>query len=250
MAGNRVRALARQLVLTITDGGVAAGDPCRVGELTGVALQAKVSSKATVDFDGAYNLSVAAINDSGGSAVVAGDALFYVDADTPKISKKVSGRFFGWALEAVTVSQTATIAVKLGRGANPGGANTYGGTTVGAGSISHADLQADAVQSDVVKNKNILTAALNDAAVTGPKFGTGIVNLELLAGTNAAADVTLAAMAATDEIAKVIALTNTASIATAADRTSEYVAGAGKMTKAAGTDERNNSLLVLWIKHT
>ncbi|NJD65938.1 MAG: hypothetical protein FIB00_11970 [Chloroflexi bacterium] len=65
-----------------------------------------------VDFGGAYDLSVKGVNDGGNSAVVPGDSIYYVDADTPKLSKKVTGgTFYGFAMEAVDAGATATITV-------------------------------------------------------------------------------------------------------------------------------------------
>lgn len=103
----------------------ASGDPVRYGSLVGVALTAEdADGKTTVAFDGVWLLSVAAVNAGGNSAVAVGDRLYYVDADTPKISKKVAGYFVGEAVEAVvsggtsyagtiTSGATATIPVRL-----------------------------------------------------------------------------------------------------------------------------------------
>lgn len=75
-------------------------------------------------------------------------------------------------------------------------------------------------------------------------------NVTLAAGTDSAANVTIAGMVAGDRIVSVLAFTTAASIASVADRTSEYVAGSGAMVKAAGTDEQNNQLIVFWIDLT
>jgi hypothetical protein len=112
----------------------ASGDPVRYGYLTGVALTdegegGNAATNTTVDFGPAvWDLSVAAVDDSGNSAVAVGDALFYVDADTPKISKKVSGYFFGIALEAISSGATDTINV-LHMPAPGSGALATGGVT-------------------------------------------------------------------------------------------------------------------------
>lgn len=89
------------------------GDPVRYGVFTGVALtDERTDGTTSVDFrERVWDLSVKGINDGGNSAVVVGDALFYVDADTPPLSKKVSGYLFGFALEAVNSAATATINV-------------------------------------------------------------------------------------------------------------------------------------------
>jgi len=69
----------------------------------------------------------------------------------------------------------------------------------------------------------------------------------LAAGGAAAANVTLAAITAADTLVSVLSFTTAASIASVADRTAEYVPGAGVLTKAAGTDETNNQLVIFWI---
>lgn len=92
----------------------ASNDPVRYGRLTGVALAAKDSTSGltSVDFGSrTWDLSVKAIDDTGNIAVAVGDRIYYVDADTPKLSKKASGTFFGIALEAITSGSTDTINV-------------------------------------------------------------------------------------------------------------------------------------------
>ncbi len=91
----------------------ASGDPCRLGNLTGVALIDERSDGLTVMDIGlrTWNLSVKGVNGSGNSAVAAGDTLYYVDADTPPISKKATGHPYGYALEAVGSGSTGTIKV-------------------------------------------------------------------------------------------------------------------------------------------
>jgi predicted RecA/RadA family phage recombinase len=118
VAGNRTRAEGRQLSLPITDGGVASGDPCLVGQLPGVAIAAAVAGVAVVDLKGVYALSVKGVTTAAAaSAVVAGDILYYVAANTPKLSKAVGDALavrFGYALAGVNASAVATIEVKLG----------------------------------------------------------------------------------------------------------------------------------------
>lgn len=94
-----------------------AGDPVRFGELTGIALTdegdgGNLATETSVEFGACVAaVSVKAIDDSGDSAVAVGDSIFYVDADTPVLSKKASGYFFGFAMETVTGGATATIDV-------------------------------------------------------------------------------------------------------------------------------------------
>ena len=94
----------------------ASGDPVRFGEKCGVALiNEAADGKTTVDFTPGhvYDLSVKGVDGGGNSAVALGDKLYYVDADTPKISKKTTGRFIGYAMEAITSGSTDTINVML-----------------------------------------------------------------------------------------------------------------------------------------
>lgn len=115
MATNRTRVRGRLLSLAVTDGGVASGDPCLVGQMAGVAQMAKNGSNVTtVDTEGVYALSVKGVDGSGNSAVAVGDVIYYVTADTPKLSKKTSGVRFGIAVGTVTGGGTSTINVKVG----------------------------------------------------------------------------------------------------------------------------------------
>lgn len=93
----------------------ASGDPVRYGSLVGVALTAEDSAGlTTVAFDGTWLLSVKGVNAGGNVAVAAGDRLYYVDADTPKISKKIAGYFIGIATEAVVSGTSYTGAITSG----------------------------------------------------------------------------------------------------------------------------------------
>ena len=115
MATNKVFEDGEKLSLVVTDpASPVSGDPVRIGEMTGVATtDERTDGTTSVDFGGVYDLSVKGINGAGNSAVAVGDQLFYVDADTPKISKKATGRVVGFALETVTSGSTATINVRL-----------------------------------------------------------------------------------------------------------------------------------------
>lgn len=95
---------------------VKSGDPIVVGNaIRGVAQTDynSTSGKAVVDTEGVYDLSVQGVDDAGNSAVAVGDRLYYTSTDTPVLSKKKSGKFFGFALEAVGSGLTATINVKI-----------------------------------------------------------------------------------------------------------------------------------------
>lgn len=95
----------------------ASNDPVRLGVVCGVAAKAEDAAGLTsVNFGpGVFSVSVKGANDAGNSAVAPGDQIFYVDADTPVLSKKqTSQATFGIALEAVTSGATATIKVLRG----------------------------------------------------------------------------------------------------------------------------------------
>lgn len=116
MAKNRKYASGRKLYLTVP-GGVVSGDPVAVGAIPGVALiDRDASNKATVDTGGCYMLSVKGIDGSGNHAIAEGDKIYFVLADTPRLSAKDTGVLFGYALEAVGSGITKTIAVRLALG--------------------------------------------------------------------------------------------------------------------------------------
>lgn len=113
MATNRENVNGRQISATPTDGGALSGDPCLLGNIPGVALIDAVSGVTTIDTEGVYNLSVHSID----GAIAAGDIVYYVPGNTPKLSDDVDGasvKRFGYALAAVGNGATATIPVKLG----------------------------------------------------------------------------------------------------------------------------------------
>ncbi len=123
MATNRARVEGRKLSVAVGST-IVSGDPVIVGSMPGVALTDydADSGEATVDFGGVYNLSVKGVDNAGNVAVALGDALYYVTGDTPVLSKKASGVFFGYALEEVVSSETTTIMVRI-----PGMGNTRAG---------------------------------------------------------------------------------------------------------------------------
>lgn len=126
------------------------GAPVRFGYLTGVAVTAEgeggnAATETTVHFgEGVFDLSVKGVDQDGNSAVAVGDMLFYVDADTPKLSKKNTGYLFGFALEAVDSAATATINVlhvqSPGSGSVASGAVTT--SKLGANAVTAAKLTA------------------------------------------------------------------------------------------------------------
>jgi nitrous oxide reductase len=84
--------------------------------------------------------------------------------------------------------------------------------------------------------------------VRGDFVLAGALRVDLAAGTAAATPVALAAMAVGDALVSVLSFTTAAAIATVADRTVEYVVGAGQLDKAAGTNEAGNQLLIIWLE--
>lgn len=84
-----------------------------------------------------------------------------------------------------------------------------------------------------------------DVAATGT---SGLLQFVVAAGTAAATDVTVSAMAVGDSLISVIAVTATTAAVT--DRTAEYVVAAGKLTKAAGTNETGNKLIIIYANLT
>lgn len=116
MAKNQVYADGTKLSVVCSDPATpASGDPVLVGQIPAVATTAERADGTTsVDTRGVWNLSVKGVDGSGNSAVAAGDILYYVAADTPKLSKKATGVRYGYAMAAITSGSTATIPVKLG----------------------------------------------------------------------------------------------------------------------------------------
>lgn len=90
------------------------GDPVAVGQITGVAqTNTDADGNIVLKRNGSAELSVKAVDGSGNNAIALGDAIYYVEADTPKLSKKATGVLFGYALGTVTSGATATIEVLL-----------------------------------------------------------------------------------------------------------------------------------------
>lgn len=100
------------------------GDPVRIGTLTGVALlDADANGKTVPQIDGVFNLLVAGV-DSGGTSgadrnvtVTGGDKLYFDEAQTPPLSKRAGGTFFGYAMgdsgATMVTSGTLTTAIPV-----------------------------------------------------------------------------------------------------------------------------------------
>lgn len=207
MSQNEIYDLADSIGLPVASG-VVSGDPVMVGFMPGVAMQTRgtdTSGEATVKMRGAHDLSVKGVNEAGNVAIGIGDPIFYTVGDTPKLNVKPTGKFFGYALEAIDSGATSTIRVRIART----GDSRAGGLP-----------------------------------------GHGFLKVALANGTAAATDVTVAAIEAGDELVSVLSFTTAAAIASVADRTSEYAIQAGGLDKAAGTDETNNKLLIIYLDRT
>ncbi len=94
------------------------GDPVIVGTIPGVALTKEAegdnaAGETTIATEGVFSLSVKGVDGGGNSAVAVGDKIYYVIADTPKLSKKNTGVLFGKALGAVNLGATTVIPVML-----------------------------------------------------------------------------------------------------------------------------------------
>lgn len=115
MATNRVFANKNRLSVACTDPATpASGDPVIFGQRPGVALTDEdANGNTSVQFDGVFNLSVKGTNGAN-TAIAAGDILYYVAANTPKLSVTNTGVRFGYAMAAVASGATATIAVAVG----------------------------------------------------------------------------------------------------------------------------------------
>lgn len=132
MASNIIKQPGQTLAVVCSDPTTPqTGDPVRFGEMTGIALTdegegGNSATETTVYFGPCVvDVSVKGIDGSGNSAVAVGDMIFYVDADTPKLSKKATGYIFGFALETVGAGQTDTIQVaKVAGGAWTGSVAT------------------------------------------------------------------------------------------------------------------------------
>lgn len=166
MATNMIREdNSRQSVVCSDPTTPASGGPVRFGLLTGVALTDEAeggnsATETTVDFGPrSWSLSVKAVNDSGNSAVADGDAIFYVDADTPKLSKKSSGYFFGIARTAITSGATATITVDH--------IPSPGAGTLGSGTVGATNLATDAVTTVKIADDQVTAAKITDTLATG-----------------------------------------------------------------------------------
>ncbi len=270
MATNRKREKGDSFVLPVP-ANFTSGDPVVVGRTAGVLLTdrgspATPADSAVVQMSGVFDLSVEGTNAAGNTAIAIGDAVFWQSGDTPTLSADESGELFGHAMEIVASGATTTIEVRVAR---TGDARAPG--EVPLLSIGTAELAADAVDGtkladNAVDSEHYTDASIDeehladdsldsdsyvDGSVDKEHLAGGFLNITLADGTAAAADVTIAGIVSGDELVSVLSYSTKASIATVAERTSEYVVGAGVLTKAGGTDESApNQLVVTWLDLT
>jgi len=218
--------------VVVTDPAVpSSGDPVRFGSLTGIALLNEgaggvPATQTMVDFG--WFVATIPVTDVVGGGIAVGDVVYYDDG-ADRLENDVTGTPFGIALAVVGAGATTAVNV-LHCPAPALGANSVNAAAIAAGAVT--------------------TAKIADANVTGAKLAASIMKVTLAAGTAAATDVVVAGMAVGDEIVSVLSFATAAAIATVADRTSEYAAGAAKAVKAAGTNEANNQLVIIWLDKT
>jgi hypothetical protein len=174
----------------------ASNGPVRAGQLTGVAETTEdADGNCTVNLGfGAYALSVKAVDDSGNSAVAVLDSIFYVDADTPKLSKKASGYFFGIALAIVTSGSTATITVlhvpSPGSGAL--GSGTVGTTNLATAAVTAGKLSSTLKTGFIPLDINTCRILATNAVQNTTEGGVPDGNTDpVLARKNGATDIAL-----------------------------------------------------------
>lgn len=223
-------------VTVIAPGDLSSGDIFAVNELIGVAVRdALTGEEVAMKRVGVFDLSVKAINDNGNSAVQPGDKIYYVSADTPKLSKKSSGLFVGYALEGVASSQTGVIKVLLPGSPGPGELN------ITPQSVTTTELADNAVE----------TAKIKDAAVTKAKLAGGFLKAALISG-DVAGDHTVTGIASGDELVSVLLHEiDTGALVDISDLTSEFsIKGADTIENDGGTDTTGSKLLVLYLDLT
>jgi len=187
------------------------GDPVRYGERTGIALtdESNTSSGLATGETSVYfgpcvvEVSVKGIDDSGNSAVAVGDSIYYVDADTPNLSKKASGYFFGFAMAAVDSGATATVEVaKVDGGAYSGTVNTGDIATGAVTAVKlSTTLKTGTIPLDITTMREIATNDTQALAAHGGLLASDSnPNLARVNGaTDKALRVTWTAEADTDE---------------------------------------------------
>ncbi len=152
MATNRIRKPGYKLDVAATQPSTpTSGDPVRYGNLTGVALTDEDSDGvSTIDTGPAvWDLYV---DDTSGSGIAVGDAVFFDDTPTGSPSTNLNddqtnGYFFGIALEAVGSNATTLIQVQhVPHGTQVLGTGNVGTAALAANAVTAAKLDATLAQ--------------------------------------------------------------------------------------------------------
>ncbi len=169
MATNGAHQFPRWVVDPVPSG-VTSGTVTASGQRIGVAQADRdANGNAPMDYAGGYNVSVKAIDDSGGNAVSYGDVIYYVAADTPVLSKKKSGIPVGFARvegssgQLIAAGATGTVEVVFCP-------LILGTADIAPGSITGAMLASGAVASANIATGAVNTAALASLAVNSAKM--------------------------------------------------------------------------------
>lgn len=167
MAKNLIQKDGRYIDIGLA--GKVSGNPVMLGGIRGVALtDSRTNGHLSIDRGpGVYSLSVKGVDDNGNAAVAFGDKLYYTEADTVKLSKRQSGKFYGFAFGTVNSGATTAINVLLGN-------LDIGGADIPDQSIRHTKFDRDFVYEDFRYNPICHGSA--GAAITG---ATGETNLIL-----------------------------------------------------------------------
>lgn len=141
------------------------GDPCRWGNMTGVALNDEAADGTTVlDFSPATWDLLCLANNGGPSQINPGDTIFFADGAPPVLSKITTGYLFGVAMGTVPAGTSAVIPVlKL---VTPSAAGVFG-----AGSVTAVEIAAGAVGTS-----ELAAGAVGFDALTAT-LAIGVVNL-------------------------------------------------------------------------
>lgn len=151
MSKNNVFSFGTPVTLAVVPSDPAApvsGDPVRCGFMCGLAEtdMNEDTGNTTVNFGPwVASFTVKAVDGSGNAAIAVFDPLFYVDGDTPKISKKTTGYFIGYALDALDSGSTGVIRVFLqgvAAGTTALGSGTVGSSNLANGAVLAAALSA------------------------------------------------------------------------------------------------------------
>jgi len=149
MAGNRTLIRGRQIPVVPTDGGVAAGDPCVLGQVPGVSLNGRTVVNGTpsstapqsVDTLGVYNLYVRGRKGGANAAIASGDPVYY----TPGVA------YAAGTTTPLSGDSTETAAVLFGyalgkqRTGDVNVAGYPGGTVVASGAQTAIDIRVGAI---------------------------------------------------------------------------------------------------------